>query len=304
MARRHLDRSETRPLEQTREIKALRKDLEAFPADDSITFAKIQDIATDRLIGRDTAASGDPEEISVGGGLEFSGLGGIQQADNGTTNARLADMAQNTIKGRVTASTGDPEDLSASQARTVLGLATGDSPEFSGVNIGHASDTTITRAGVGDIAVEGKGIYRADGTDVPVADGGTGRSSHTAYAVICGGTTGTGAQQSIASVGTSAQVLTSNGASALPTFQDLPVSGQPIPSSSTLAVNTMALLVNVSGGILTPGSSTAGSNLSMPRISNDSTPLSAIGAAQAGTWLNISGANVTNGEAANFVRTA
>jgi hypothetical protein len=56
-------------------------------------------------------------------------------------------------------------------------------------------------------------------TGLPVAGGGTGRASHTAYAVICGGTTTTAAQQSIASVGTSGQVLTSNGAGALPTFQ-------------------------------------------------------------------------------------
>jgi hypothetical protein len=52
-----------------------------------------------------------------------------------------------------------------------------------------------------------------------VADGGTGVSSLTAYAVMCGGTTSTGAVQSIAGVGTSGQVLTSNGAGALPTFQ-------------------------------------------------------------------------------------
>src|SRR5687768_11883952 len=80
MVRRHLDRSETRPLEQTREIKALRKDLEAFPADDSITFAKMQNIATDRLIGRDTAGSGNPEEISLATSLEFTGSGGIQRS--------------------------------------------------------------------------------------------------------------------------------------------------------------------------------------------------------------------------------
>jgi hypothetical protein len=142
MARRHLDRSETRPLEQTREIKALRKDLEAFPADDSITFAKMQNIATDRLIGRDTAGSGNPEEISLATSLEFTGSGGIQRSaltgdvtasagSNTTTiandvvsNTKLANMAQDTIKGRVTASTGDPEDLTAAQARTVLGLGT------------------------------------------------------------------------------------------------------------------------------------------------------------------------------------
>lgn len=57
-------------------------------------------------------------------------------------------------------------------------------------------------------------------TDLLVADGGTGRSSHTAYAVLCGGTASGAAQQSIAGVGTSGQVLTSNGATALPTMQD------------------------------------------------------------------------------------
>jgi len=55
--------------------------------------------------------------------------------------------------------------------------------------------------------------------DLTVANGGTGRGTATAYAVLCGGTTTTGAQQSIASVGTAGQVLTSNGAGALPTFQ-------------------------------------------------------------------------------------
>ena len=54
-----------------------------------------------------------------------------------------------------------------------------------------------------------------------VAGGGTGLTSTTAYAVLCGGTTSTGALQSIASVGTSGQVLTSNGAGALPTFQNI-----------------------------------------------------------------------------------
>jgi len=54
---------------------------------------------------------------------------------------------------------------------------------------------------------------------VAVSQGGTGDTSLTAYAVLTGGTTSTGAVQSIASVGTSGQVLTSNGAGALPTFQ-------------------------------------------------------------------------------------
>jgi hypothetical protein len=35
------------------------------------------------------------------------------------------------------------------------GVATTDSPQFAGVNVGHATDTTITRTGAGVIAVEG-----------------------------------------------------------------------------------------------------------------------------------------------------
>ena len=54
---------------------------------------------------------------------------------------------------------------------------------------------------------------------LPIIEGGTGVKLTTPYAVICGGTTNTGPLQFIASVGTSGQVLTSNGAGSLPTFQ-------------------------------------------------------------------------------------
>jgi hypothetical protein len=64
----------------------------------------------------------------------------------------------------------------AAGAATNLGLGTGDSPQFTAINLGHASDTTISRTGAGDIAIEGNAVYRAGGTDVPVADGGTGAS--------------------------------------------------------------------------------------------------------------------------------
>ena len=42
------------------------------------------------------------------------------------------------------------------------------------IELGHASDTTIARSGSGDITIEGNAVYRAGGTDVAVADGGTG----------------------------------------------------------------------------------------------------------------------------------
>jgi hypothetical protein len=57
----------------------------------------------------------------------------------------------------------------ATTARTNLGvnrgnlnLDTDDSPQFAGLNIGHASDTTITRDAAGQIAVEGDAVFSHD----------------------------------------------------------------------------------------------------------------------------------------------
>ena len=47
-------------------------------ANGAVTLAKMANLATDRLIGRDTAGSGAPEALTVAGGLEFTGAGGIQ----------------------------------------------------------------------------------------------------------------------------------------------------------------------------------------------------------------------------------
>lgn len=57
------------------------------------------------------------------------------------------------------------------------------------------------------------------GGTTPVPGGGTGKTSFTPYAVITGGTTSTGALQNVVGVGAAGQVLTSNGAGALPTWQ-------------------------------------------------------------------------------------
>lgn len=64
------------------------------------------------------------------------------------------------------------------------GITVDDSDNMSGVaalssttiELGHASDTTLSRASAGNLAVEGNLVYRAGGTDVPLADGGTGAS--------------------------------------------------------------------------------------------------------------------------------
>lgn len=59
----------------------------------AVTLAKMADIASDRLIGRDTAGTGVPEALTVGNGLAFTGSGGIGVAAAGITAAMLANGA-------------------------------------------------------------------------------------------------------------------------------------------------------------------------------------------------------------------
>lgn len=100
-----------------------------------------------------------------------------------------------------------------------------DSSNYFSTNVSSSGVVTFNAVGASQSFVFSDPVTITSGsvtgiTDIIVADGGTGRSSSTAYAVVCGGTTSTGPLQSVASVGTAGQVLTSNGAGALPTFQD------------------------------------------------------------------------------------
>jgi len=92
---------------------------------------------------------------------------------------------------------------------------------------------TIATQAANNVAITGGSI--TDITDLVVADGGTGRSVTVAYAPICGGTTTTAAMQSAdTGISTSGYVLTSTGASSLPTFQ------APVPHTATIYLSAEA----------------------------------------------------------------
>lgn len=57
------------------------------------------------------------------------------------------------------------------------------------IELGHASDTTLARSSAGNMSIEGNVVYRAGGTDVPVADGGTGSSTASGARTNLGATT-------------------------------------------------------------------------------------------------------------------
>lgn len=95
--------------------------------------------------------------------------------------------------------------------------------DISSLYVGQNSITTL-----GTIT---NGTWNASLITVPY--GGTGDASFTPYALICGGTSSTSALQSISSVGSATQVLTSNGAGSLPTFQTLPATTFPTITGNT-----------------------------------------------------------------------
>jgi hypothetical protein len=158
-------------------------ELSAALINDSVTLANLQDIATDRLLGRDTAGTGDVEQLTVGGGIEFTGSGGVQRSaltgdvtasagnnattiandavttakilndavatakilNDAVTNAKLDNMAQATIKGRAAgAGTGDPADLTAAQVRAILGSGLLNVNTTQTGNVGTGEDTLVS----------------------------------------------------------------------------------------------------------------------------------------------------------------
>lgn len=139
-------------------------------ADNSVTNAKLSDVATSTIKGRVTAGTGNPEDLSV------AQAQALILTNNVITNARLEDMATETIKGRVTASTGDPEDLTKAQVQALIGGSGLDADTLDGVQAtgfyqpSNILGTVSQSAGVptGAIIEEGS---NANGEYVKFADG-------------------------------------------------------------------------------------------------------------------------------------
>ena len=111
-----------------------------------------------------------------------------------------------------------------------------------------SGNVTSAIAGLGGVTgtsfiIRGNAGYGPD-TVQPVASGGTGRASLTAYGLLAAGTTGTGAAQQVSGTGASGQFLTSNGAGALPSW----ATGGSGVSLDTTATDIQALGAQAAGG--------------------------------------------------------
>lgn len=112
---------------------------------------------------------------------------------------------------------------------------------------------TAVQGNISQVGTVSIGTWNA--TPVTVPFGGTGNTTFTAYTLICAGTTATGTFQNVSGVGTSGQILTSNGAGMLPTWQTNAASGTVNPGT----INEIAYYA--ANGSAVSGISTANSSV-------------------------------------------
>lgn len=214
-------------------------------------------------------------------GTDVVTLTGSQTLTNKTLTSptMTAPVLGTPTSGTLTNATGLPVSGITASTSTALGVGS--------VELGHATDTTLSRSSAGVLAVEGVVVPTVSSTStltnktlttptigdltnaahnhtnaagggqltdaalsaaVGVAKGGTGLTTTTAYGVILGGTTATGAFQNAGTGATAGHVLTSTGAGSAPTFQVLPGSPTHVtretPTGLVNGANTTYTLAN------------------------------------------------------------
>ena len=194
------------------------------------------------------------QTVTLGGNL-------VTQNNNVTINAAGAARTL-TLTESLTIGDGNDGTITFSGASKTLtvedtsvvnqDLTTDASPQFTAVNVGAASDTTVARASAGDINVEGNLIYRAGGTDVPVADGGTGQSNLNNLITMGSHTTGNYVASLVA--GTGVTLSNNSGETATPTV----AIGQAVATTSTVTFSTGSFTgdVTILGNLLVQGATT------------------------------------------------
>lgn len=154
--------------------------------------------------------------------LSGAGISGSTLASSGTTTVGNGSSSYHVFAGGTTSITDTATGGGSNIDINIVPKGTG-RLQAAGVTVPTISSTdTLTNKTINGSNNTITNVSLTTGVTgtLPVANGGTGVATATAYAVLCGGTTGTGAFQSVSGVGTSGQVLTSNGTDALPTWQN------------------------------------------------------------------------------------
>jgi hypothetical protein len=128
----------------------------ATVAANAVTFAKMQQIGTDTLLGRDSAGTGNVEQLTVGGGIEFGGTGIRTSAFTGNVTKAAGGTALTIANGVVAPAmltTGGPSWTSGGDV-TVTGDLT-----VTGNDIKSSTATAITMSGA-DVAMQGNTTFK------------------------------------------------------------------------------------------------------------------------------------------------
>lgn len=143
-------------------------------ANNAVSLGKMAQVATDRLLGRDTVGTGNVEALTVGGGIEFTGSGGIQTSAFTGNVTKAAGGTATTIANAVVApamlTTGGPSWNASGD------LVVGGDLTVTGNDIKSSSATAITMSGA-DVSMQGNTAFK-NVTDGVVAIGTVG-ASHT-----------------------------------------------------------------------------------------------------------------------------
>lgn len=143
-------------------------------ATNGVTFAKMQQISTARLLGRSTSGTGNIEQIEIGLGLSI-GAGQLIVATDGISNTMLRNSAGFSVIGKATTGSGDPADIVAG-TDSVLGRQ----------GSGNLAFSTIVTNQIGAAQVTLAKIQNATANSVLVGAGSAG--SGASYSQITLGT--------------------------------------------------------------------------------------------------------------------
>ena len=133
-------------------------------ADEAVTFAKMQNIGTEKLIGRHSAGSGDPQQVGIGGGLEFQGANIQREALTGDVTASAGSNSTTLSDTAVTAASyGSATEVGAftvdAKGRLTAASNVTVTPAFSNVT---STPTTLSGYGITD-AVNTSALGAANG---------------------------------------------------------------------------------------------------------------------------------------------
>lgn len=172
--------------------------------------------------------------------------------------------------------------------------------DWSSVGTGNGTVTSVNvtapaflTATGGPITTSGTIALSYSGTAIPVSSGGTGiNTTSPAYGVLAAGTTPTNPFQNIGT-GTNGQVLTSNGAGVLPSFQNSSA-GTVTQVNGTGTANGLSL----TGTVTSTGSLTLGGAINASTITTGVLSVASGGTGSSNAAFN--GANITNLNASNI----